>query len=361
MITSMHIENFKCFKDFDIELGPFNVLIGPNDSGKTAFLQALSLVGAIGPRVGKTVDAESLGRQTGVTLGKEAIWRNDGQRRVSIKVISAGDRSTPRLGYVLTILADGCRDFQSYIGRSVQDHLPHLEARQWAEKTVGEVAYYRLDPKALRRPSLLSATMVPTGEGLPTFLDDISRWHRPSFAELESRFRQRFSHYSKIIIDKTEVMASAEPVHPKSARIERTPKDAFLLRFETVHGEVLGADAVSDGVMMSLAFTAFGCTPDPPAVLLIEEPENGVHPASLEVIVKTLKTLSEERSVQVVLTTHSPYLLDEVEIGEVRVFTKDDEGAVHAGRLAEFGNVDGMKKQFMTGEIWSILSKAHGI
>jgi len=34
MITSMHIENFKCFKDFDIELGPFNVLIGPNDTGK---------------------------------------------------------------------------------------------------------------------------------------------------------------------------------------------------------------------------------------------------------------------------------------------------------------------------------------
>ena len=43
----MHIQNFKCFKDFDIELGPFNVLVGPNDSGKTAFLQAIRLVAAL--------------------------------------------------------------------------------------------------------------------------------------------------------------------------------------------------------------------------------------------------------------------------------------------------------------------------
>ena len=52
MITSMHIENFKCFKHFDIDLGPFNVLVGPNDSGKTAFLPAVAMAGAAGPTNG---------------------------------------------------------------------------------------------------------------------------------------------------------------------------------------------------------------------------------------------------------------------------------------------------------------------
>ena len=46
MITSMHIENFKCFKDFDIELGPFNVLIGPNASGKSNLLALLEIISA---------------------------------------------------------------------------------------------------------------------------------------------------------------------------------------------------------------------------------------------------------------------------------------------------------------------------
>ena len=40
MIRSLHIENFKCFRRLDVELGRFNVLVGPNGSGKTALLQA---------------------------------------------------------------------------------------------------------------------------------------------------------------------------------------------------------------------------------------------------------------------------------------------------------------------------------
>ncbi|MFB3892991.1 MAG: AAA family ATPase [Phycisphaerae bacterium] len=43
MITKMHIEQFKCFKRLDIEFGQFNVLIGPNDSGKSSLLQAIQL------------------------------------------------------------------------------------------------------------------------------------------------------------------------------------------------------------------------------------------------------------------------------------------------------------------------------
>jgi predicted ATP-dependent endonuclease of OLD family len=97
-------------------------------------------------------------------------------------------------------------------------------------------------------------------------------------------------------------------------------------------------------------------------MLLIEEPETGVHHASLKDIVETLKQLSTEKGVQVILTTHSPYLLDHVEAENVHVFTKDpEEGAVHAKRLSEFEDVADMKSHFMSGEIWSILAEAHKI
>ncbi len=43
MLTRLRIRNFKKFKDVDIELGQAVVLIGPNNSGKTAALQALAL------------------------------------------------------------------------------------------------------------------------------------------------------------------------------------------------------------------------------------------------------------------------------------------------------------------------------
>lgn len=42
-IRSVHIENFKRFGALDIDLYPFDCLVGPNNSGKTTFLQALAL------------------------------------------------------------------------------------------------------------------------------------------------------------------------------------------------------------------------------------------------------------------------------------------------------------------------------
>jgi len=41
MLIRAEIKGFKCLRDVRVELGPFNVLIGPNDSGKSSFLQAL--------------------------------------------------------------------------------------------------------------------------------------------------------------------------------------------------------------------------------------------------------------------------------------------------------------------------------
>ena len=44
MIKQVHIQNFKCLRDVTVELEPFTVLIGPNDSGKSSFLQSLQLL-----------------------------------------------------------------------------------------------------------------------------------------------------------------------------------------------------------------------------------------------------------------------------------------------------------------------------
>jgi len=43
MLTKLRIQNFKQFDEVEIELGPIMVLVGPNNSGKTTALQALTL------------------------------------------------------------------------------------------------------------------------------------------------------------------------------------------------------------------------------------------------------------------------------------------------------------------------------
>lgn len=182
--------------------------------------------------------------------------------------------------------------------------------------------------------------MAEDGSGFPGFLDGILRRGGETFRELEQEFCTRFPEYRQLAIPFQKQLS---------------------LSFHTRHGTELPAGSVSDGTILSLAFLAVCCQPDPPEILLVEEPENGVHPRRLKEIIETLRYLSSEKGVQVILTTHSPYLLDLVQDDEVWVFAKDEDGAAHAKRLSDFDDVAAMKKDFMTGEIWSILSEAQGI
>ncbi|MBA3550461.1 MAG: AAA family ATPase [Nannocystis sp.] len=45
MLASLHVQNFKCLRDVKVAFGPFTVLIGLNDSGKSSILDALRMLG----------------------------------------------------------------------------------------------------------------------------------------------------------------------------------------------------------------------------------------------------------------------------------------------------------------------------
>lgn len=44
MIKRLHVKNYKSFKEMEVELGKFNVIIGPNASGKSNFIELLKFI-----------------------------------------------------------------------------------------------------------------------------------------------------------------------------------------------------------------------------------------------------------------------------------------------------------------------------
>jgi energy-coupling factor transporter ATP-binding protein EcfA2 len=87
MLTRLRIRNFKKFKDVDIELGQAVVLIGPNNSGKTAALQALALWDIGRRRWTEKRGGKPLGKRPGATINRndllaipvpvaKLLWRN---------------------------------------------------------------------------------------------------------------------------------------------------------------------------------------------------------------------------------------------------------------------------------------------
>ena len=325
MITSMHIENFKCFKKFDIELGPFNVLIGPNDSGKTAFFQAIQFA--------KT--AKGIAEYGPV---ESWYWRGDKNGKIHIALeASAMDASEERR--VRAVVVDNNK---ISLSETRSDGVGGPSSKDWLTNAIGRVDHVQLDATALRKPARLSAEFAHNGEGLPALIEGL-RGDIDKFKLFQEEFCERFPYYKRI---------------EKKITTEKNT-DLVGIEFVTRYDNRIPAVGVSDGVMLSLAFLALKYTSEIAShhVFFIEEPENGVHHGSLKKIMETLRKLGKKKKVQIILTTHSPYLLDLVEPDEVWVFAKDDKGAVTARKMSDYPEVERLKKHFMTGEIWTELSE----
>jgi len=117
--------------------------------------------------------------------------------------------------------------------------------------------------------------------------------------------------------------------------------------------QLVPASQASDGILLILGYLAVLFSPEPPKLLLIEEPENGIHPKRLQEVLTVLRELVAEKShTQIVLTTHSPYAVSLLEPQEVTLCTKRG-GAVIVKRMADSKLVQEQSSIFTLGEIWT--------
>ena len=117
---------------------------------------------------------------------------------------------------------------------------------------------------------------------------------------------------------------------------------------------------MSDGVLRVLAVCTFLYGVTTPGVLMLEEPEDGIHPQLIRHVVQMLKELALRKpphQCQVFFTTHSPYVLDEFfgDPGAVYVMERGrpQEGAsLH--RLSERRDIDLVRALYKhsLGEAW---------
>ena len=75
---------------------------------------------------------------------------------------------------------------------------------------------------------------------------------------------------------------------------------------------------ISDGILFILAIVTSIYLNS--SLLVIEEPENFIHPSLLRDVVQLLKNCDN----QVIITTHSPYLIDKTDVEDLFLFTKDE-------------------------------------
>jgi predicted ATPase len=81
---------------------------------------------------------------------------------------------------------------------------------------------------------------------------------------------------------------------------------------------------LSTGTLRLLALLACLRHPNPPPLLVVEELENGLDPRTVHLVVEEIRAAIEVGSIQIILTTHSPYLLDLLDLSHIVVVERID-------------------------------------
>lgn len=106
------------------------------------------------------------------------------------------------------------------------------------------------------------------------------------------------------------------------ARRQADNAEYLLLRYE--NGLEAPSWVLSDGTLRMMALTIPAFLPPESAVYMVEEPENGVHPKALEII---LRSLSSIPGAQMLLATHSPFVVQQCGVQPLLCFSRDEKGA----------------------------------
>ena len=118
-------------------------------------------------------------------------------------------------------------------------------------------------------------------------------------------------------------------------------------------GNVFTATEMSDGLLLFVGFAVSAALAGASSsVLAIEEPERGVHPRRLRDVVDLLRNVTKSGR-QVVLTTHSPELLNDFrdQPESVLILDRDDSGT-HVTRLSDRSDWSSELKDKPLGDIW---------
>ncbi len=110
---------------------------------------------------------------------------------------------------------------------------------------------------------------------------------------------------------------------------------------------------LSTGTLRLVALLALLRHPDPPPLIVIEEIENGLDPRSVHLIVDEIRNAVETGRTQVIMTTHSPYLLDLLRLYHI-VLVERDNGQPVFSRPGDVASLAAWAEKFGPGQLYTM-------
>ncbi len=353
-LESITVKGFKSIASIEkLMLGAINVVIGPNGSGKSNFIGVFSFLHAI--REGQL---------------QEYVIKAGG----ADKVLHFGSRTTRSLEVHISFAGE-MNQYQITLGATDTDQLypssekvyfwdtsyrsPYWEALEVSGVEAGisdpeqhsKVArhvrghldrwrLYHFHDTSSSSPMKKTADvndnqyLRPDGSNLPAFLYYLQRKHESSYSLIRRTVQQVTPFFDDFVLQ-------PQRLNENKIRLEWRHKGSEAY---------FDASSLSDGTLRFIALATLFLQPDShrPSVILVDEPELGLHPYAITMLASLVKQASVKT--QVILSTQSPFLLDHFEPEDVLVANRVDDSTqftrLESGKLATWLD------DYSLGQLW---------
>lgn len=348
------IEGFKSIASAKLELGPVTVLIGPNGSGKSNFIGVFSFLNAIREArlreyVNRSGGADKVlhfgSRVTSELLLHISFEKEANQYKIKLIPSSADELALQsETAFFWDKARFPQRPFKEEIesaGREAGISIRYPKGvSSYVQRHLDSWRLYHFHDTSTASPMKKTADvndnrhLRPDGSNLAAFLYFLGKKHSDSYNLIVKTIQQVAPFFQGFDLE-------PDLLNPEKIRFQwrHTGTEAYF-----------DAASLSDGTLRFIAIATLFLQPKEyrPSIILIDEPELGMHPSAITLLAGLMKQASSET--QVIVATQSSLLLDHFEPEQVLVADLID-GATQFTRL-ESAKLESWLEDYSLGQLW---------
>ncbi len=344
-IRSVRIKGYRPFRDFLAEFGDLTVLVGANASGKSSLFEFLKFLrDSLYQDIPPEIIAGAVGQQIFHIPGPERFWWSlevdFGQQypiRYQGELMGPVGRTHVSFERVVTAPPDDRKPYLFMNIREREGLIQDPQSKKLRKQTI-----------ALKRPNQLALSIAtnPAMVTLYNLREYIRAWRfYSSFSIANDKIRKPIPIEQDPVLHEDAGNLSAilhylYTEHPFafdelqqhlrtavpgfrgiSVKARGGPGEVIAFCQEDgVDGDLSLAD-MSDGVLRLICWLSLCLHPNPPSLICIDEPDQGVHPRTLPLLAGLFDKASNRT--QVILATHASYFLMQFDLGRIAVLRKE--------------------------------------
>lgn len=394
-LRTCRIRNFKAIRDTKtVRFAPLTVLIGNNGSGKSSLLEAM-----------ETYQATVLG---GLEAGfqKWGSFQNVWNQAVPHEPIQSEEQDQTRaylsepmhysfsanfndafdkqnLRWNMAISTDPAKDNAFLLGEEAyskderlyrnekwsdshnsrpkrshsyqgRDNVSMIHELKFHEKSIEAIfnfvkswQFISLIPSQMENPYPAitngeNVRLEKDGSNIAKYLWEIQDRHPNAFEGIVESMKYVLPNLTNLQVNLTKEIAQSAYLEMTEQNLKTKANFKFL-------GSLL-----STGTLRILAILSLLNHPTPPPVIFIEEIENGLDPRIVHLLIEEIRIAVEEKKTQIIATTHSPYLLNLLNLSDIILVERDSTGQPVFWRPQGDDEAESWAKDFATGELYTM-------